>query len=87
MYVARALARAGDTWLDVGAGGRRYALPLARAVARVIAVEPSRAMRAVLEASAREHAVRNLEIVASRWLLVKPRWADVALIPHVGYDI
>ena len=83
----RALARAGDTWLDVGAGGGRYALPLARAVSRVIAVEPSRAMRTVLEAGAREHAVRNLEIVAQRWPLAKPRRADVALIAHVGYDI
>ena len=83
----RALARAGDTWLDVGAGGGRYALPLARAVSRVIAVEPSRAMRTVLEAGAREHAIRNLQIVAQRWPTAEPLRADVALIAHLGYDI
>src|SRR5689334_10873459 len=32
------LARPADTWLDVGAGGGRYALPIARVVSRVIAV-------------------------------------------------
>ncbi len=40
-----ALARPTDTWLDVGAGAGRYALPLALRVREVVAVEPSEAMR------------------------------------------
>ena len=40
----QALAEAGDTWLDIGAGGGRFALPLAEVVQQVIAVEPSGAM-------------------------------------------
>ena len=35
------LARPDDTWLDIGAGAGRYALPLARRVRRVVAVDPS----------------------------------------------
>src|SRR5690348_2508226 len=33
-------ARPEDVWLDVGAGGGRYALPLARRVREVIALDP-----------------------------------------------
>src|SRR4029078_1740109 len=38
----RAHARPGDTWLDIGAGAGRYALPLARIARRGIARAPSR---------------------------------------------
>ncbi len=41
---ARDHARPGDTWLDVGAGGGRYALPIALLTRGVIAVDPSPAM-------------------------------------------
>src|SRR5437879_1888037 len=43
-----ALASPSDTWLDLGAGGGRYAVPLSRRVAKVIAIEPSAGMRRVL---------------------------------------
>ena len=39
----RAHARPDDTWLDIGAGAGRYALPLARVVREVIALDPSAA--------------------------------------------
>ncbi|HEY7023439.1 MAG TPA: hypothetical protein VH371_00610, partial [Candidatus Limnocylindrales bacterium] len=35
------LSRPDDIWLDVGAGGGRYALPLALHVGRVFAIDPS----------------------------------------------
>src|SRR5579864_9538562 len=40
-----------DTLLDIGAGGGRYALPLALACHEVIALDPSAGMRQVLTAS------------------------------------
>ncbi len=39
-----ALAKPGETWLDIGAGAGRYALPLARVVGEVVAIDPSTSM-------------------------------------------
>lgn len=86
------LARPEDTWLDVGAGAGRYALPLALHVARIIAVEPSVSMRNALRTGLAEHGIVNVRIVGEPWpgaleSLGPPPVADVALIAHVGYDI
>jgi hypothetical protein len=85
--VLRSLVEAGETWLDIGAGGGRYALPLALEAARLIAVEPSEGMRSVLQQGMAEHAISNIEIVPTRWPMVKAPIADVSLIAHIGYDI
>src|SRR5437868_10389179 len=45
----RALVRPTDVVLDIGAGGGRYALPLALVAREVIALEPSEGMRRVLQ--------------------------------------
>jgi SAM-dependent methyltransferase len=87
-----ALARPDDTWLDIGAGAGRYALPLALAVREVIAVEPSASMRNALRTGKSEHGLDNVHLVgpAGRAALAElgpPPVADVALIAHVGYDI
>ena len=90
-----ALARPDDTWLDIGAGGGRYALPLALAVREVIAIDPSAGMLAVLRELMQEHDIANVRVVEGRWPLdaaLAARLgplpiADVALIAHVGYDI
>ncbi len=82
-----ALAHPQETWLDVGAGGGRFALALARQVQRVIAVEPSEAMRTVLEEMRVQHGIKNLELIGDRWPLQRALQTDVALITHVGYDI
>jgi hypothetical protein len=84
----RAWSRPDAVWADVGAGGGRYALPLALANRRVIAVEPSAAMREVLGDSAAQHGIGNVELAALRW----PEGADAvqadfSLVAHVGYDI
>jgi CTP:molybdopterin cytidylyltransferase MocA/SAM-dependent methyltransferase len=82
-----ALAEPGETWLDVGAGAGRFALPLALRVGGVIAVEPSPAMRDALESSAREHGIGNVTTIPGPWPMVDAPSADVALIAHLGYDI
>jgi SAM-dependent methyltransferase len=81
-----------QTWLDIGAGAGRYALPIALAVRKVIAVEPSAGMRRALRAGLDEHGIDNVVVVAGVWpealgsLETLPA-ADLSLIAHVGYDI
>jgi SAM-dependent methyltransferase len=84
-----ALARADDTWLDVGAGAGRYALPLALAVREVVAVESSPAMAEALRAGMAEHGIANIRVVDGVWPPddATPFAADVGLIAHIGYDI
>jgi len=83
-----ALLRADDVLLDLGAGGGRYAVPLARRVAKVIAVEPSEGMRAVLGDAATREGLENIEIFAERWPgPSKAPVADAGMIVHVAYDI
>ena len=85
--VLRSMARADDTWLDIGAGGGRYALPLALSVKRVLAVDPSPSMLAVLRAGMDRHGLENIEIIEGTWPVDPLPQADVALMAHVGYDI
>jgi CTP:molybdopterin cytidylyltransferase MocA/SAM-dependent methyltransferase len=99
--ILRGIARPGDTWLDIGAGAGRFALPLARVVREVIAIEPSEGMLGGLRELAAEHAIDNVRTIPARWPLdggpdgrsrgtsadLQPPTADVALIAHVGYDI
>jgi SAM-dependent methyltransferase len=83
------LARPDETWLEVGAGGGRYTLPLALATREVIAVEPSPGMLGVLREGLDEHRIRNVRPVEGRWPAAAgpDTEADVALIAHVGYDV
>ena len=85
--VLRSLVERGETWLDIGAGGGRYALPLALEAGRIVAVEPSEGMRSVLEQGMAEHGISNIDIVSDRWPMQRPPSADVALMAHIGYDI
>jgi molybdenum cofactor cytidylyltransferase len=87
------LVRAGEHWIDIGAGAGRYALPLARALApshgSVTAVDASESMLDALREIASEHDIDNVRTVEARWPPpdLGPFAADVALIAHVGYDI
>lgn len=82
-----ALAKPGETWIDIGAGAGRYALPLARAVGNVVAIEPSSSMLAALDEGIAANGLTNLRSMPDRWPMADPPTADVALIAHVGYDI
>src|SRR6266568_900883 len=55
----RSLVRPSDTVLDVGAGGGRYALPLALVAQEVIAVDPSEGMLRVLRESMAAFNIAN----------------------------
>lgn len=79
LFLARLLAGSATRYLDVGAGTGRYAVPLARAGRRVIAVEPSAGMRAVLEGG---H--RRITVVPEAWPTPVPR-VEVAFAAHVLY--
>ena len=92
LEVLRAMTTPDESWLDIGAGAGRYALPLAFRVREVIAVEPSPGMRRALRAGIDEHGLSNVRVVAGTWpealdLLAPLPVADVSLIAHVGYDI
>ncbi|KAA0240930.1 hypothetical protein EDM76_01120 [bacterium] len=79
------LVQPGETWLDIGAGAGRYALPLALAGASVVAIEPSTAMAGALRAGAAKHGVEGLRVIEREWPMAGPPAAGVALIAHVGY--
>lgn len=87
--------RDGETWLDIGAGAGRYALPIALALApsggQVIALDTSASMLAGLTEIATDHGITNVRSVHDRWPPadgdLRPYRADVALIAHVSYDI
>jgi SAM-dependent methyltransferase len=92
LEVLQALARPDESWLDLGAGAGRYALPLALRVREVIAVEPSAGMRRALRTGIDEHGIKNVRVVPGSWpealeALGELPAVDTALIAHVGYDI
>ncbi len=86
-----ALAHPDDTWLDIGAGAGRYALPLALRVREVIALDPSPGMLAALREQAIEQGISNVRAIEGRWpvdpTLGPAPTADVTLIAHLGYDV
>ncbi len=90
------LPRPGETWLDIGAGAGRFALPIARALdasgGNVVALDASASMLESLVEIAADHAIENVAAIEARWPPADPASiadleADVALIAHVGYDI
>jgi hypothetical protein len=84
----RALVHPGETWIDVGAGGGRYSLPIALLARRVYAVEPSAGMRKALLEAAQEDGIENVDVFDERWPGPSTApVAEVAFISHVGYDI
>ncbi|MGI8553855.1 MAG: GAF domain-containing protein [Dehalococcoidia bacterium] len=82
------LARPDDTWLDIGAGAGRFAVPLAAHVTRVIAIEPNEAMRSSLHGAIAEAGRPNIDVANQSWPV--QGWqteADVSLAAHALYDI
>jgi SAM-dependent methyltransferase len=73
--------------LDVGAGGGRYAIPLAAHAREVVAVEPAGPMVETMREEAEAAGVTNLRIVNSDWLAATVEPADVVICSHVIYPI
>jgi len=74
-----------DTVADIGAGAGRHAVLMSKHCAGVIAVEPSPAMRARLEARIAEESAR-VTVVAEAWPCEIPS-VDVAYSCHVLYGV
>lgn len=79
--------QASDTLLDVGAGTGRFALPLARQVRRLIAVDPSAAMLAELGRAAAAAGIDNVTAVHARWEDAEVAPAEIVICAHVVYPI
>ena len=73
------------TILDVGAGAGRHVLALAPLVARVVAVEPSAAMREQLAIGVSQLSVQNVTVVPEGWPDAHVAPADVVICSHVAY--
>ncbi len=84
----RSLARPGETWLDIGGGAGRYALPIALVAGEVTVIDPSEAMLTYLAEGKAEHGIDNVRAVPGRWPADRNGLsADTAFISHVGYDV
>jgi SAM-dependent methyltransferase len=81
------VVRPEDTILDVGAGAGRYTLPLAALARRVVAVEPSPAMRRHLEARIAAEGTDNVVVVGAPWPEAETDVADVTFCAHVVYGV
>jgi 2-polyprenyl-3-methyl-5-hydroxy-6-metoxy-1,4-benzoquinol methylase len=81
------LAGPGGRAIDVGAGGGRHAVPLARRLREVVAIEPSPAMREVLAETIRSAGVTNVTIVPERWEDADIDPAELAFAAHVTYGV
>ena len=77
------------TVLDVGAGPGRHVLPLARLVRHVTAIEPSAAMRGLLQENLSREGLTNVTVVADEWpeagATLAP--ADIVICSHVVYGV
>jgi SAM-dependent methyltransferase len=79
--------RSGARLLDIGAGSGRYEPTLARAVAEVLAVEPSPSMRERLERRIAEERIAGVRVVAASWPEADVPPCDVAISAHVLYAV
>ncbi|MFO0592655.1 MAG: class I SAM-dependent methyltransferase [Polyangiaceae bacterium] len=76
-----------DVVIDIGAGTGRHAVLFAKRCRRVIAIEPSPAMRARLEQRVRDEGLTNVLIVNGRWPMERPPEGDVVFSSHVLYGV
>ncbi|WP_292368043.1 class I SAM-dependent methyltransferase [Methanoregula sp. UBA64] len=68
--------------LDIGAGPGTLAVPLAKIVRHVTAVEPAPGMVACLEENCREESIENIRIVPKKW-----EDMDISADPDAPYDV
>jgi SAM-dependent methyltransferase len=89
-YAAQVLAAIPDllagcrSALDVGAGFGALALPLARRLDRVTALEPAAAMAAALRRAAQRESLGNVTVLEAPWGQVPVAPHDLVVCAHVG---
>ena len=79
-----ALLARSRTALDVGAGFGALALPLARRMERVTAVEPAPAMAAALRDAIKREELGNLTLIETAWGDVPVEPHDLVICAHVS---
>jgi len=89
LEVFQTLTEPQDVLVDVGAGAGRFAIPLARRVRQVVAVEPGDAMRTALARDVHQAGLTNVQVVPQRWdeVLAADVRGDVVFAAHVVYPI
>jgi len=75
------------TVLEIGAGAGRLTRPVAERVRKVVAVESSPAMRAVLAEELAATGLTNVEIIPGFWPAVQVEPVDLVFCSHVLYDV
>lgn len=74
-----------STFLDIGAGTGRWAIPAARIAQRVTAVEPSAAMITHLRQNITHAGLVNVDFIEARWEDARVHPHDVVLCSHAMY--
>jgi SAM-dependent methyltransferase len=85
--IFRPLLRPSDSFVDVGAGAGRVALPIAAQVAEVVAIEPSPTMAEILASDAERAGLTNIRLVAARWQELPDLKGDVVFMAHALYRL
>ena len=65
--IAKMELASGDTVLDIGSGPGRLAIPIAKRVKSVTAIDPSRAMLEYLQENMEKGDVKNITCINKRW--------------------
>ncbi len=73
--------------VDVGCGGGRLSVPLARYCRNVTAIDPSPAMLMELRSHLSDRGIGNINVVESTWEDWPERATDVVLIAHLLYSV
>jgi SAM-dependent methyltransferase len=84
-FVAEKL-RPEHTVLDIGAGTGHFALPFARRVRSVTAVEPSASMADLLQKNAAAEGLNNIHLVDATWEAAQVEAHDAAFCSHAMYS-
>lgn len=72
--------------IDIGAGTGAWTLFFAKFMREVTAIEPSKAMRAILEENIDQADVSNVNIITDKWPAANPQIHDYVFCSHAMYE-
>jgi len=75
------------TILDIGAGTGSWALLFAQHGHRVTAIEPSQAMREILQENIAQNQAADIAVLAEKWPEADPEVHDYAFCSHAMYGV